>query len=575
MTPTPQPEPQARRCIRTAFRRALAATLALPLLACSSLPASDATGARPAAPPVSLKLLAINDFHGNLKPPSGGIQIRDPLHPDKNLTVDAGGAEYLATAARELRAAHPNHVFVAAGDLVGGSPLLSAMFNDEPSVESLSLMGLELSAVGNHEFDQGLAELLRKQHGGCHPSKGCSGAQPFKGAAYQYLAASTWDESTGKTIFPAYKIRHFEGVPVAFIGLALKGTPDIVIPSAVRGLRFDDEAETVNRLVPELRAQGVNTIVLLIHEGGFPEGDYNECPGISGPIVDIVKRLDRAVGVVVSGHTHRAYNCVIDQRLVTSGDKYGTVITDIDLQLDRQSGKLLSARANNTLVRNDRYAKDAAQAALIAGYEQLSQVQTGRIVGHISESFSRDEWAGPSGATTMGQLVADAQLAATADDAQIAITNIGGIRAGLPKQGDGAITFGEVFTAQPFSNQLVTITLSGSQLLAVLEQQWSGQPKFRPLQFSQGFSYAWDAARPVGQRVVAESVRIRGQVLRPEARYRVTINNFLFNGGDGFKAFSAGTEPRMGMMDSEALVQLLQSQPLTRPSALDRVVRRN
>lgn len=525
--------------------------------------------------PVRVKLLAINDFHGNLKPPSGGISIQDPTRPSQVLQLEAGGAAYLASAARELMARNPNHVFVAAGDLVGGSPLLSAMFKDEPSIEALSLMGLELSAVGNHEFDQGLAELQRKQAGGCHPVDGCFGPTEFQGARFQYLAASTWDLATGKTIFPAYRIRHFEGLPIAFIGLALKGTPGIVIPSAVQGLRFDDEADTVNRLVPELRAQGVNTVVLLIHEGGFPEGDYNECPGISGPIVDIVKRLDPAVGIVVSGHTHRAYNCVIDGRLVTSGDKYGTIVADIDLTLDRNSGKLRSASANNVLVRNDHFARDPQQSALIARYEAQANALTERVVGHISESFDRNESDQPSGATAMGQLVADAQLAATASDAQIAVTNIGGIRSGLSKRGDGAVTFGDVFTAQPFSNALVTISLSGAQLLDALEQQWNGQPKFRPLQFSQGFSYRWDAARPIGKRVIVETVRIQGQVLRLDADYRITVNNFLYHGGDGFKAFSAGRQPRTGMLDSEALVQYLQSRPLTRPTAFDRVERIN
>lgn len=543
------------------------------LAACSSL--KPVEPASPPAVPVRVTLLAINDFHGNLKPPVGGITVKDPAHADKTMQVAAGGAAHLATAARELMARNPNHLFVAAGDLVGGSPLLSAMFHDEPSIESLSRMGLALSAVGNHEFDQGLDELLRKQHGGCHPVDGCYGATPFAGASYRYLAASTWNLKTGKTIFPAYEIREFEGVKLGFIGLALKGTPGIVIPSAVRDLRFDDEAETVNRLVPELKSRGVNSVVLLIHEGGFPDGDYNECPGLSGPIVDIVKRLDPAVGVVVSGHTHRAYNCRIDGRLVTSGDKYGTVITNIELQLDRSSGRLLSAKASNELVRIERFAADPAQTALIATYEQRASQLTEKLVGRIASPFTRDERQSTSGATTLGQLIADAQLAATSDDANIAITNIGGIRADLPWREGGEVRFGDVFTAQPFSNALVTITLTGAQLLQALEQQWQGQPKFRPLQVSSGFSYSWDAKRPVGQRVLADSLRVKGQVLRPEQTVRVTVNNFLFNGGDGFPAFAQGRAPRTGVLDSEALVRLLQSQPLTHPSTLDRVTRLN
>src|SRR5438105_4743993 len=275
---------------------ALAIALGLP----SQVLAQDET-------PVDLRILAINDFHGNLRPPPGGIRIADPDDKTKTVTVPAGGAEQMASLLTQLREGHANNIFVAAGDLIGASPLLSAMFHDEPTIESLSMMGLALSAVGNHEFDEGKDELLRMQNGGCHPVDKCQGPHPFPGAKFHYLAASTFDKATDKTILPPYEIREFEGVPVAFIGLTLKGTPDIVSPVGVEGLEFRDEAETVNALVPELKAQGVKTIVVLIHEGGFPAGDYNECPGISWPIVDIVKKLDSTVGRVLIGRSHRAY----------------------------------------------------------------------------------------------------------------------------------------------------------------------------------------------------------------------------------------------------------------------------
>ncbi|HEV8691260.1 MAG TPA: metallophosphoesterase, partial [Ideonella sp.] len=290
---------------------------------------------------VPLKILAINDFHGNLKPPIGGFRERDPKDPAKTISLPAGGAEHLASAVRALADGAPNHVFVAAGDLIGASPLLSALFHDEPTIESLGLMGLDVAAVGNHEFDHGVAELLRLQRGGCHPSDGCQGPAPFAGARFQYLAASTVDRASGKTLLPPYGIKRFEGVPVAFIGLTLKGTPAIVVPSGVAGLEFRDEAETVNALVPELRRQGIEAIVVLIHEGGEPTGSHDECPGIAGPIVDIVRKLDKAVDLVISGHTHQAYNCRIDGRLVTSARSYGTLLTEIDVQLDRKTGDVL------------------------------------------------------------------------------------------------------------------------------------------------------------------------------------------------------------------------------------------
>lgn len=529
--------------------------------------------------PVAVKVLAINDFHGNLLPPAGGIKIRDEQTPGKLITVEAGGAEYMHTAVAQLRAANPNHVFVAAGDLVGASPLLSALFHDEPTVESLSLMGLNASAVGNHEFDAGITELLRKQSGGCHPKDGCKGPTPFTGAKYQYLAASTIDLKTGKPVLPAYYIKSFQGIPMAFIGLTLKGTPDIVTPSGVAGLRFDDEAETVNRLVPELRAQGIEAIAVLIHEGGFPTGNYDDCPGISGPIVDIVKKLDKAVDLVISGHTHRAYNCQIDGRLVTSGDKYGTIVTDIDVQLDPKTRDMISARANNVIVRNARFAKAPEQSALIASYVKLSDPLIKRVVGSIATSFSRELDA--AGSSTMGQLIADAQLAATSapdkGGAVISLMNIGGVRESLTRRENGQVTFGDIFTVQPFSNNLVTVTMTGEQIRRLLEQQWRDERDLRGqmLQVSKGFSYSWDAARPMGSRVLPESIKLNGQTLQAQGRYRVSISNFLATGGDSFKVFTEAVEPRTGMMDVEVLEQYLTAHPNLSPAALDRVKRLN
>lgn len=547
------------------------------LLALSLAALSACTALQPTpVGPLKVTLLAINDFHGNLQPPPGGIRIQDPQDRPKTVNVNAGGSEHMATAVRGLLAQNPNHAFVAAGDLIGATPLLSALFFDEPTIESLGLMGLEISAVGNHEFDHGLAELLRKQHGGCHPVEGCKGPTQFKGASFQYLAASTWDTRTGKTVFPAYQVKRFEGVPIAFIGLTLKGTPGIVMPQAVAGLRFDDEASTVNRLVPQLQAQGVRAIVVLIHEGGVPTGDYNECPGISGAIVDIVKRLDKAVRLVISGHTHRAYICNIEGRLVTSGDKYGTIVTAIDLELDRQTRELVSAKADNVIVRTEQYAKDAAQTALIAGYEKVAAPLIDRVVGRITETISREP--NSAGASPMGELVADAQLAATAASdkggAQIAFMNAGGVREGFHFKRGGAVTYGDVFSAQPFNNNLVTLTLSGEQIHRALERQWrsaNGRPIY--LYVSKGFSYTWDAAKPPDSRVALESIKLNGQRLDLKANYRVTVNAFVAAGGDGFKIFTEGSDALVGIMDVDALAQYLQAHPGLKPSALDRVTR--
>jgi 5'-nucleotidase len=528
-------------------------------------------------PPVDLRILAINDFHGNLRPPPGGIRIADPNDKTKTIAVPAGGAEQMASLVKQLRQGHPNNIFVAAGDLIGASPLLSAMFHDEPTIESLSMMGVELSSVGNHEFDEGKDELLRMQNGGCHRIDKCQGPQPFSGAKFHYLAASTFDKATGKTILRPYEIRQFEGIPVAFIGLTLKGTADIVSPDGVEGIEFRDEAITVNALMPELTARGVEAIVVLIHEGGIPTGDYNECPGISGPIVDIVKALDSAVGVVISGHTHKAYVCDIDGRLVTSGDKFGTLVTAIDLKLDRATKKIISAKANNVIVRSNTTPKDPEQTALILSYDKLAAPIGGRPAGSIKETLSR--MPNDAGESALGDIIADAQLAATSSAANgaavIAWTNPGGIRTDIVKKEDGLATYADLFASQPFRNQLVTLTLTGAQIKDALEQQWIDPNRPRILQVSKGFSYAWDATMPFGAHVIAGRMTLNSRAVDPATRYRVTVNNYLAVGGDGFTVLKQASAQQFGVYDVDALYAYFQANSPVAPTGVDRIIRGN
>jgi 5'-nucleotidase len=509
-----------------------------------------------AAPPgtVNVQLLALNDFHGNLMPPTGSS--------GRVGTIDAGGVEYLATHIRQLEAQNPNTVVVAAGDLIGATPLISALFHDEPTIEAFNQMGLDFAAVGNHEFDEGITELLRMQEGGCHPVDGCQDGDPFNGAAFQYLAANVVWKNTRqpKTIFPAYKIRSFAGARVAFIGMTLEGTPLIVTPSGIADLSFLDEAETVNALVPELRRKGVETIVVLIHEGGQPVlgTGYNDCnAGISGAIVDIVNNLDDEVDVVISGHTHQPYNCTIDGKLVTSAFSFGRLVTDVDLVIDRATGEVISKTANNVIVTRD-VAKAEDLTALVAKYDALSAPLANRIIGSITADITRTNNA--AGESALGDVIADAQLAATAPaglgDAVIAFMNPGGIRADLTYlsspvgEGDGNVTYNEAFTVQPFGNSLVTMSLTGAQIEAVLEQQGVVN---RILQVSNGFTYAYSATAPVGDRVDPASIQLNGVPLDPAASYRVTVNSFLADGGDGFTTLLAGTDRLGGAVDVDAL----------------------
>ena len=526
------------------------------------------------AVPVDVRILAINDFHGYLRPSPGGIRIADPADKTKKIVVPAGGSETMATVVQQLRAQHPNTIFVAAGDLIGASPFLSAMFHDEPTIESLSMMGLAIASVGNHEFDEGKDELLRMQNGGCHPVDHCQGPHPFAGAKFHYLAASTVDTSAGKTVFPAYEIREFEGIPVAFIGLTLKGTATIVSPPGIAGLEFRDEAETVNELVPELKARGVEAIVVLIHEGGYPTGDYNECPSISGAIVDIVKKLDRSVDVVISGHTHQPYVCEIDGRLVTSGDKYGTIVTAIDLKLDRTTRDIISAKADNVIVRTGAYARDPEQTALLESYDKLAAPLANRPAGAVTEALSHaPNHAGESS----GDLIADAQLAATQAEATggavIAFTNPGGIRTGIGRKEDGTVSYADLFASQPFRNQLVTLT--GMQIKNVLEQQWRDPTLPRILQVSHSFNYTWDASKPYGDHVLAASMALNGKPIDPATSYRVTVNNYLSVGGDGFSLLKEGAAPLVGVYDIDALYGYFRSNSPISPATAARIIRVN
>ncbi len=541
-------------------------------LAALTLAVSPPAAAQPAT--VDLRILAINDFHGYLRAPSGGIRIDDPEDKSKKITVPAGGAEHMATLVKQLSEGHKNTIFVAAGDLIGASPLLSAMFHDEPTIESLSTMGLALAAVGNHEFDEGEEELKRMQNGGCHPLDKCQGPHPFTGAKFHYLAASTVETATGKTIFPPYEIRTFDGIPVAFIGLTLKGTAGIISPASAAGLEFRDEAETVNALVQELKARGVEAIVVLIHEGGYPTGDYNECPAISGAIVDIVKKLDHAVDLVISGHTHQAYVCNIDGRLVTSADKYGTLVTAIDVRLDTSTRDVVSARADNVIVRTT-LAEAPEQTALIASYDKLAAPIANRRAGSVTATLLRAP--NEAGESTLGDIVADAQLAATASAASggavAAFTNPGGLRADLAGRQDGAVTYADLFASQPFRNQLVTLTITGRQIKSMLEQQWLDPKRPRILQVSRGFSYSWDDAKPFGERVIADSMSLNGERVDPAKSYRITVNNYLATGGDGFTALAQGTAQQFGVYDADALYAYFQANSPISPAAADRIKR--
>ncbi|MBC7942048.1 MAG: bifunctional metallophosphatase/5'-nucleotidase [Chitinophagaceae bacterium] len=597
------------------------------------------------AAPVSVKIVGFNDYHGQLESPGTFGQ---------NLGVPAanrpavGGAEYLQAYVARLRAVNPNTVVVGAGDFIGATPLISALFYDEPSVETLNKIGVDFSAVGNHEFDKGKDELRRLQNGGCkitngapdpNSCKGFGSAAPgsFDGARFKWLSANVIEDATGKTLLPAYGVKSFPvpgsrtKVNVAFIGMTLKGTPTIVTPTGVAGLTFADESTTVNALIPRLRRAGIESIVVLVHQGGFQgsgnNGDINGCVGnlTGSDIAGIVSRLDDAVDLVISGHTHSAYNCsgqtndngagtIRDAGLpnsvgrkipMTSSSAFGRVLTEVNLSIDSDTRDVTAVNANNALVarNNPVNASDPVIAAvngyitanpelqnIVAAYRLAQAPLAGAVLATITAALPNS--ANTAGEMEAGDLIADAQLQATQPaglgGAQFAFMNAGGVRnpgfvnTASPPVYPYDVTYSNAFTAQPFGNSLVTMTLTTQQIKDVLEQQFANcnttQTGNRIMQISNGFKYTWNSAGSCGTRITdvsftptdlvtnpavptvtapTENLVIAGVVQDPTKTYRVTVNNFIATGGDGFTVFTGGLNSLGGAQDIDALVAYL------------------
>lgn len=611
------------------------------------------TASATSAAPINIKIIGLNDYHGTLQSP--GTFGKNTLVPTAQRPA-VGGSEYLAAYVARMKAANPNTVVVGAGDLVGATPLISALFFDEPAVETLNKIGLDFAAVGNHEFDKGKDELRRLQNGGCkvpadpNSCKGFGSSAPgtFDGAKFKWLSANVVDTATGRTLLPPYGIKTFGGVRVAFIGMTLKGTPQIVTPTGVAGLTFNDEAATVNALVPKLRALGVESIVVLVHQGGFQNtitgggtqpitSDINGCTGnlrnadgTASDIVRIVNQFDNAIDLVISGHTHAAYNCsatTVDVtsltsstprptgiankvgRLipVTSTPAFGRVLTEVDVTLDTVTRNVTAVSPNNVLVAQN----DPTNAAnpdiaainahitnnpevknVVANYNTAVSPLANAVIANITAPMTNS--ANTAGEMEAGDLIADAQLLATqpagVGAAQIAFMNAGGVRSPgfldnvAPVAYPGDVTYGGAFTVQPFGNSLVTMTLTQQQIKTVLEQQFAnclGQGgSNRIMQISVGFTYTWNSAGTCGTRIVSvaftptdltanpaapaatgptEQLVIAGVVQNPTKTYRVTVNNFMATGGDGFTTFLGGLNVLGGAQDIDALVAYLAS----------------
>jgi 5'-nucleotidase len=553
---------------------------AIAALAFVAAPASRSQGTL-----VPVRLIAFNDFHGHLEPGENSIGIPDPADPARTRSVRVGGAAHLATLIARLRAEQPRHVVVSSGDLVGASPLVSGLFHDEPTIEVMNAIGIDFNAVGNHEFDHGVDELKRLAQGGCRAASSehlasCKRAQ-HAGARFPFLAANVLDRATDQPIFAPTFVKTFDGVRIGFIGVVTRSTPGIVVPSGVAGVRFLAEARVLNQQARALQDQGVQAIVAVVHEGGDADGGINDCANPRGAVFDIERDLDPAIDVVLSAHTHRGYSCVINGRAVVQGASFGRLVSVVDIAVDRDTGDVVRAltRARNVPVVNGaegdaRLAADfpplpadPTVGAIVDAYRAEAAPLATRPVGRISTPFERRPGSG--GDHALGRLIADAQLAATrGNGAELALTNTGGIRTSLHASGpNGTVTYADAYAAQPFGNSLVTMTLTGAQLKAVLEQQWSmvRPERARMLQPSAGFSYQWDSRRPHGSRV--DGMRLNGRAVNATDEVRVTVNSFLAEGGDGFRTLRQGRDRVGGPLDIEAFTEYLRAESAARPLA--------
>nr|WP_246258609.1 5'-nucleotidase C-terminal domain-containing protein [Kroppenstedtia pulmonis] len=512
---------EKRKWIKTVLMVCLCVTLII-------MPVITVDAAEGKAEPIKVKLLSINDFHGQ-------------LNTVKQVNGEpAGRADYLATYLRERESKNRHTLKVHAGDAVGASAPVSSLLQDEPTIDILNRLHFDVGTVGNHEFDQGTDEMMRLIKGGYHEKTG-----HFKGARFPYTAANVVNKKTGKPILPPYHIQRIKGIPVGFIGVVTKETPQIVIPEGVKDLQFIDEAKAINEQVKKLKRKGVRGIIVIAHEGGFQDKENGV---MEGPIVDIAKKLDDEVDIIVSGHTHSYLNGTVNGKRIVQAHSSGTAFAEVDFTLDRRTRDIHVERSEIITTYHKGVKPDPQIKKVVQRYEKQVEPIINKKVGEAAQTITRTP--NEAGESALGNLIADVQRWKMGTD--IAFMNPGGIRDDIQQ---GEVTWGDLYTVQPFGNDLVSMKMTGEQIHKLLNQQWE-LDRPRILQIS-GLTYRYDLSRPVGDRIV-EIKQADGTPIQPDTAYTVTANAFLSTGGDGFTLFTEATDKVTGPSDLDALVDYVE-----------------
>ncbi|ULL16030.1 hypothetical protein DVH26_17205 [Paenibacillus sp. H1-7] len=498
---------------------------------------------------IKLQLLSVNDLHGKINDKYSEKSLNEDLDGDGiiSATTFVGGMDYMAGAMKQREAANPNTFVIHGGDMVGGSPPISALFQDEPTVEIMEAMGFDVGVPGNHEFDEGTREMLRLLNGRTHP-KGTAG---YDGQNFPLTVANVVYKSNGQHVLPPYIIKEVEGVKVGFVGVITEETPSIVIPAGIQDIEFTNAADAVNDAVTELKQQGVKSIIVLAHVPAVDAGD-----SATGDAAELAKAVDDEVDVIFAGHNHLRVNGEVDGKLIVQAWEYSKAFADVDLEINRTTGDIVSKKAE--VVNNLQLKADPTVKGIIEKYNTLAAPFLNRVIGNSQVTMSKDYpgmGIGVNGDKALGNMIADGMKAEM--NADFALMNGGGVRENLDA---GEITWGELFSIQPFNNVLVKVEVTGADLEAILNAQLGSGSNYGPDFHVSGFKYTWyrDANN---NRKVVDMLLPDGSKVDKAKTYTVVVNNYMQTSTNpkNIEISKRGKNPVTGPEDLEATVNFVRS----------------